>query len=176
MLVTFRDWLELLGIDGPIDDLLAGGTTLTEARSRAGAARDTWPSVSQDYVAVLDELEPFFGEVADVIDEQLELVDRFNAIMVEFGLGITRPVDRLLSAADVEEMRRQHLELAEVLSAIREQMQRLEEQIEVLSEQLNDFLAGIEEGDPFADEEIADLAEELQELYEAMEAQDCLPS
>jgi DNA repair exonuclease SbcCD ATPase subunit len=131
--------------------------------------------VSQDYIAVLEQLEPFFDEVGAAIDEQAELVDRFNGIMGDFGFGITPPVDRLLTEADIDEMREQRQQLADEFSDLRSAMEALQDEIEALMDELNDLLSGMDEGDPFAGERIQELADELQELFDTIDAEGCLP-
>lgn len=174
--VTFNDWLELLGINEAITGLMAGTATLTEARDEAVSARAGWPSVSQDYVAVLDQLDPFFTDVAQVIAVQQEIVAQFNRAAVELGHGIDPPVDRLLSQADLDQMRESSELLVARFEEQRHGMQLLEAEIADMVAQLDDALGRMERGAESAEQEIADLADEAGALADQMEAEGCLPS
>ena len=50
---SFMDWMELLGLDGTLRDLFAGGLTIDDARDQVTDARDRFPGISQDYIALL---------------------------------------------------------------------------------------------------------------------------
>jgi hypothetical protein len=174
--VTLHDWLEVLELDSPISGLLSGQVTLGDARAVAMGARGQWPSASQDYIAVLDQLDVFFDDVAQVIDEQREFVERFNRAVADFGLWVAVPVDRLLTETDVQAMRDVRGELAEEFDGARRAAELLQEEIDLLVDQLEGVVGGFDDGDPFAGEDVEDLVEELQELFDALEGGGCLGS
>ncbi len=172
--VRMEDWLELLGLTGSVQQLLAGQRTLSDAREDVESAKTTWPGVSQDFVSVLDQLNPFFDDVADVISEQHDLIDEFNNAVGEFGETFPAPQDRLLNEEDLGDIADIRDALLDFLAELHSQIESIVDEIEDLLNELESQRGGLEEGDPFLADEIAETLEELEELQEALEGEGCL--
>jgi hypothetical protein len=172
--VTFTDWLELLGLQSTIDELLAGQSSLTDARGRVEVARTSWPSVSQDFVPILDQLEPFFQDVADTIDEQHNLLADFNSAVSGFGPTFPIPDDRLLTQEDLEEIVEIRDGLFDMVLEQRSQVESLIDEIERLQDELQDLMGGMDEGDPFLADDLAEVMDRLDGLQDALEGEGCV--
>ena len=172
--VTFTDWLELLGLQDTIDELLAGERSLTDARGRVEAARTSWPGVSQDFVPILDQLDPFFQDVADTIDEQHNLLAEFNSALFGFGPTFPIPEDRLLTQSDLEEIAEIRDGLLDMFLEQRSQVEALIDEIDRLQEELQDLTGGFDEGDPFLADDLAEVAERLDGLQDTLAGEGCV--
>ncbi len=74
----FDDWLELLGLDSVMTALLAGTISADAAEDAIRAQWESYPDVSQDYVAILEQALYSVDAVRLSIDVQQEAVARFN--------------------------------------------------------------------------------------------------
>jgi hypothetical protein len=176
IVVTFQDWLELLGLDDTVADLLAGRTAIGVARAEAEAARSSWPGLAHDHVSVLDQLGPFFDEVSDVIDAQAEAVAAFNRSIAGFGPTFDHDGERLLTDADIEAMLDIRDSVLAQLAGLRSSAEAIADEIRSLFDEIAGLTSGLDEGDPFAAEEYQELTEELDELFSAIDGEGCLPS
>lgn len=80
--------MELLGLDSVMSRLFAGEISAASAEDAVQAARETYPNVSQDYVALLDLALDAIGEVRKAIEVQQRSVLEFNQGAEEFQLAV----------------------------------------------------------------------------------------
>lgn len=173
-IVSFTDWLELLGLSDASAGLLAGEATLPETRDRVNDAKTERPSVSQDFVSVLDQLEPFYDAVSEAIAEQTEFIERFNAAVSQFGENFPAPGDRLLNDNDLQQMAEIRRQLLDRISETSLQLQDVADEIQALLDELDGLQSGMDEGDPFAGEDMATAIDDLNALRDQMEDAGCL--
>lgn len=94
---AFDDWMELLGLESEMSRLLTGQISATAAEDAVQAARETYPNVSQDYVALLDLALDAIGEVRKAIEIQQRAVLQFNRSAEEFQLEVPYEPGRLMT-------------------------------------------------------------------------------
>ncbi len=82
---TFDDWLELLGLDSVMTTLLAGTISADAAEETIRAEWESYPDVSQDYVAILEQAVYAVAAVRLSIDSQQDAVAKFNEASNEFN-------------------------------------------------------------------------------------------
>ena len=172
--VSFSDWLELLGLTDAIDALLAGIATLPDTIETVSDAKTHWPSVSQDFASVLDQLGTLFDDVADAIAEQTDSIESFNAAVGEFGESFAPPGDRLLTLDDLQQMSDIRASILERLAEAQSEMERALDDAEDLLEELDGLQGGMDEDDPFLAEDIERATDELNDLQDQLKDSGCL--
>ena len=97
---------------------MAGEAYLEDVRQELDNKRDFYPSVSQDFIMVIEAIHDFLDEVQEQIDEFEDAVDDFNQALQEAAAeGISTPPDfyfdggRLPTQDDIDEMESKEEEL-----------------------------------------------------------------
>lgn len=152
---SFMDWMELIGLDGVISDLLAGELTIDDARNLIDDARDTFPNISQDYIALIDRTEAVLADVTRMIEEQEDAVDEFNDAASDFGIDFDHPGDRLLTSSEL-------FELDRLRDDMEDQMQEIADEIEDIGEEIQDLADEMEDLSSEAESGVQDAADELE--------------
>lgn len=178
-LPDFDDWLELLGLKSTMDSLMAGGITADDAEDAIRAAFESYPDVSQDYVAILEQALIAVAEVRKSIVEQQAAIEDFNRQAEPLGLAIAFDSGRLLTADEQVELERRREQLQrsiEEREAELDRLQREAEQLqrEVAAEQeaagaeMEDAVKEYEESQSDYEDAVVDLEDLLDEEVEAV--------
>lgn len=121
---AFDDWMELMGLDSEMSRLLAGQISATAAEDAVQAARETYPDVSQDYIALLDLALDAVGEVRKAIEIQQRAVLEFNQRAEEFQLAIHYEPGRLMTEEEETAFNERGEQLRERITAAEADLKR----------------------------------------------------
>lgn len=167
---TLSDWLEILGLADPFSRLLAGAERFSAIRVTIAAARDVYPDVSQDYIAVLDLASELVDEAERIAAQQAAAVAEFNASVMDAGYFFAYDSDRLLSEADREEMAGIAQRIADDLEDLMSEIEGIEDEIEELENEI-EALENDSAWDDLesAEDDLEAAADDLEEAAQALE-------
>lgn len=165
---SFFDWLELLGLKAVFDGLVAGRTTAADADDAVEAARDQYPGISQDYIAMLDQARAFIAEMRTVMRAEEDEIRQFNDDAASDDYYFVYTPGRLLT----EDERAWFEELQQRLQADLQQHQATLQQLGRKAGRLNNEIERLAQD---AEDEIEDALDKLKTVEENLEdAQDDL--
>ncbi len=165
---SFMDWMELIGLHGVINDLFSGELTIGDARSMIDEARDTFPDISQDYIALIERTNEVIKDVQLLIDVQEEAVEEFNEAAREFDLEFDHPGDRLLTSFELVELDRLRDEMEDRMQEVADEIEDLAGEIEDLVSEMEDLASDAESMVEDAASELEYAEDELESAYEEL--------
>lgn len=190
---TLNHWIELLGLKPFMDDLFQGNAYLQDVRDELNSRREAYPSVSQDYIHVLNTIDEVLDEVEAQIDMQEQMVIEFNDAMAEAasegitlantlfffydrGRLLTQNEVGLMSANqqqlefEVESIQDEMIEIAEEMESLQEEAEDNQREIENLQDDIKDIQIEIDDLMEDAETELEDAETELEDAQAALEA------
>lgn len=129
--LTLDDWLALLGLAEPIDDLQDGRTDPSSVRSLIADAVTVYPNAMGDYVRVLESLSQIVEDVESAIDDQNDMLEEFADGLDEVGLSYVWDNDRLLNSAERAYLAGLQSELESTADDLEQQAEDAEDAISV---------------------------------------------
>lgn len=169
---TLDDWLELLGLGSVMTSLFAGEISADAAEDAIRAEWESYPNVSQDYVAILEQAVFAVDAVRRSIEAQQDAITEFNAVATEFGLSFDIEPGRLMTTDEEVEFERLGEELrhriemqeTELSRLVRESEQQADE-----SDQPTEEQEARKQADD-AEDKVAAAEDEYEEALAAVEA------
>lgn len=169
---TLDDWLELLGLGSVMTSLFAGEISADAAEDAIRAEWESYPNVSQDYVAILEQAVFVVDAVRRSIEAQQDAIAEFNAAATEFGLSFDIEPGRLMTTDEEVEFERLGDELrhriemqeTELSRLVRESEQQADE-----SDQPTEEQEARKQADD-AEDKVAAAEDEYEEALAAVEA------
>jgi chromosome segregation ATPase len=177
-LPDFDDWLELLGLKSTMDSLMSGSVTADDAEEAIRSSFESYPDVSQDYIAILEQALIAVDTVRKSIVEQQQAMEDFNRQAEPLGLAIAFDSGRLLTTDEQVELERRREQLQRSIEERQEELARLQREAEQLQREvaeeqeaaaaeLDDAVKEHEEAQSDYEDAVADLEDLLDEEVEA---------
>lgn len=172
-LPTFDDWLELLGLDSVMTSLLAGEMSAALAEDAIRARWESYPDVSQDYVAILEQALDVVNAVRLSIVAQQEAVSEFNESAIQFQVRFEFEPGRLMTTDEEvefellgEELRRR-IEITELeLAQLEREVEQFQNNVETDTSDAEKMVAAAMDEYEEALSDYEDAVEELEDLLE----------
>lgn len=161
-LPSLEDWMQLLGLTSIVPDLLTGRIGTADAEEAITAAKDQYPDVSQDYVAVLDQALSLIATVKATIDEQSQGIQAFNDAAAPYGLYFAHDTERLLTADDAVRLADLQKRLQRLLDQKQQELDRAKRDAEHIQNEISALLREAEEITEDATDGVREAAEEAE--------------
>lgn len=168
---TLADWMHLLGTGDVVPDVIAGQITPKDACEALLAVRSDYPNVSQDYVAIIDLAIASLMPIEDMISQQDEAIDAWNAQAARDGLRFDHDPGKLLGEDDQHRFDVFIDKIAALAESRAREKQRLEREMEKAHEEALDIATEIESDMEDAQQQVASAAAELAAAVSEYEAE-----
>lgn len=163
---SFDDWLELLGLDSVMAALLGGAITADAAEDAIRARWESYPDVSQDYVAILEQALHTVNAVRLSIEAQQDAVSEFNRLAQDFQLRFEAETGRLMTPDEEIDFERLADDLRRRIETAELNQTQLQREVEQSQGEVNTDTSDVEK---MVDEAVLEYEEALGDYEDAVE-------